>query len=310
MNAESIPDGIWPVMLTPFKARNVVDWNALKQLVDWYIGQGVHGLFSACLSSEALEMTDECKLELVKHVIEFSEGRVPVVAGVMGVVEKSKRIEMVHSVLEFGASAAVLTLCDVAPEDVCDEKWIEEMESHREQLIGLPLGVYECPWPYKRQLTPALTDYVTQYSEFRFLKETSCDLAEMTRKYEAGLASGLKVFSADAQTIYNAYKVGLNGYSGLQTNLWPELHVKLYECSKTDSVLAGKLQKFFVDYNWVLRRSYPASAKLYLRLASQLEITTTSFLNGAAVFDEDKEWLAEVVAAVRQLKDEGLCCTA
>lgn len=282
-------------MLTPFVKRNVIDLKALEQLVDWYVDQGVHGLFSACLSSEALDMTDECKLELVKHVIEFSDGRVPVIAGVMGVVERSKRLDMIRSVLDFGAAAAVLTLCDVAPEEAGDKQWIDEMERHREPLAGLPLGVYECPWPYHRMLTPALTEYVTQHTEFGFLKETSCDLAEMTRKHQAGLASGLKVFSADAQTIRAAYALGLNGYSGLQTNLWPGLHVKLYECFKTDPVLAEKLQEFFVEYNWVLGRGYPASAKQLLNQAHDMELNTLSFLNGASVGKDDQEWIDEMV---------------
>jgi 4-hydroxy-tetrahydrodipicolinate synthase len=226
----------------------------------------------------------------------------------MGVVERSKRLEMIHSVLGFGAAAAVLTLCDVAPEDATDEQWIEEMERHREQLAELPLGVYECPWPYKRGLTPALTEYVTQHSEFRFLKETSCDLAEMKRKQLAGLDSGLKVFSADAQSIREAYELGLNGYSGLQTNLWPSLHVKLFECYKIDPILAEKLQKFFVEYNWVLRRAYPASAKMYQRIANGVEIESCSFLNGATVSDDDAEWLANVAVAVKKIEEEQLCC--
>ncbi len=307
MKTKQIPDGVWPVMLTPFRGRNVVDWSALKQLVDWYVGQGVHGLFSACLSSEALEMTDECKLDLVKHVIEFADGRVPVVAGVMGVVERSKRVEMVQSVLEYGAAAAVLTLCDIAPQDATDEQWIDEMEWHREQLSGLSLGVYECPWPYHRMLTPALTDYVTRFAEFGFLKETSCDLAEMKRKHDAGLTSGLKVFSADARSIREAYALGLNGYSGLQTNLWPGLHVKLFECYKTDPVLAEKLQTFFVEYNWVLQRAYPASAKLLLKKAHHMELNTLSFLNGASVGEEDREWIDDVVDNVRSFSQRVGC---
>ena len=48
----NFPGGSWPVMLTPFTAENTVDYPALKELVDWYIENGVSGMFSVCQSSE------------------------------------------------------------------------------------------------------------------------------------------------------------------------------------------------------------------------------------------------------------------
>lgn len=291
-------------MLTPFSGKGRIDFQGLGKLIDWYIGQGVHGLFSACLSSESLHMTDVQKLALVKHVVEYVDGRVPVVAGVMGVADRARRIDMVQKVVEFGAKAAVLTLCDIVPESASDEQWIEEMEHHLDGLEGCPLGVYECPVPYHRMLTPVLTNYAIRHPEFLFLKETSGNLAEVERKSQAGTASGLKVFSADALTIADALRKGINGFSGLQANLWPALHVKLFECWRTDPELADRLQRFFVEYDWALSRSYPASAKLYLKTAHGLEIESRSFLNGASVGGSDQEWIDELAEAVGQFERE------
>ena len=295
---KDIPDGVWPVMLTPFAEKGRIDFQGLEELIDWYIGQGVHGLFSACLSSEALHMKDAEKLALVKHVVEYADGRVPVVAGVLGVADRARRIDMVKKVVGFGAKAAVLTLCDIAPAEASDAAWIEEMENHLQGLHGIPLGLYECPWPYHRMLTPELTEYVTRQPEFLFLKETSGNLVEIERKSRAGAVSGLKVFSADALTIAEALRRGINGFSGLQTNLWPALHVKLFECWRSDPELAERLQRFFVEYDWAVSRSYPASAKLYLKTAHGLDIKSLSFLNGASVGGSDQEWIDGLVQTV------------
>ena len=46
------PDGVWPVMLTPFTAEGKIDYPALRRLVDFYIDSGVSGLFAVCQSSE------------------------------------------------------------------------------------------------------------------------------------------------------------------------------------------------------------------------------------------------------------------
>ena len=68
-------------MITPFKAGGEeVDWDVLKGLVNWYIESGVDGLFSPCQSSEMFFLSRPERLELAKRVVEFADGRVPVVA--------------------------------------------------------------------------------------------------------------------------------------------------------------------------------------------------------------------------------------
>ena len=39
------PGGSWPVMLTPFTEDNKIDYDGLKELVDWYI----QTVFPECL---------------------------------------------------------------------------------------------------------------------------------------------------------------------------------------------------------------------------------------------------------------------
>lgn len=305
---KNIPEGVWPVMLTPFLSKEEIDFTALDRLIDWYIDQGVQGLFSACLSSEALQMSNESKRSLVRHVLDYTDGRVPVVAGVMGYASRNERVEAAAEVIEAGAQAAVFTLCDIVPASATDEEWIEEMEAHLALLGQTPLGIYECPWPYHRLLTPTLTDYVAQHREFLFLKETSGNLSEMVRKKASCSRTGLKVFSADALSIYKALQAGINGFSGLQTNLWPGLHVKLFQNWQQDAELAEKLQKFFVDYDWVLQRGYPASAKRFIKTAYGLEMKSLSYLNGASVKANDQEWIEKLAEDVRNFSRSVNCC--
>lgn len=66
-------DGIWPVMLTPFDENKKVDYEALRELVDWYIKKGVHGLFAVCQSSEMFFLSDEETIKIVKTVSEQAE---------------------------------------------------------------------------------------------------------------------------------------------------------------------------------------------------------------------------------------------
>ncbi|UKI33603.1 MAG: dihydrodipicolinate synthase family protein [Lentisphaeria bacterium] len=58
--------GIWPVVLTPFIDTGAIDFASYRNLLEWYIGNGVDGLFAVCLSSELYQLTASERLELAK----------------------------------------------------------------------------------------------------------------------------------------------------------------------------------------------------------------------------------------------------
>ncbi len=71
MKEKRFPGGVWPVMLTPFTEENQVDYPALKELVEWYIENGVDGLFAVCQSSEMFKLTLEERVGIAAKVKEF-----------------------------------------------------------------------------------------------------------------------------------------------------------------------------------------------------------------------------------------------
>ena len=74
------PGGSWPVMLTPFTEDNKIDYDGLKELVDWYIKNGVSGMFAVCQSSEMFYLSLDERVKYAAKTVEFAAGRVPVIA--------------------------------------------------------------------------------------------------------------------------------------------------------------------------------------------------------------------------------------
>lgn len=66
------PDGVWPVMLTPYTEKNTVDYHALEKLVEWYAGQGADGLFAVCQSSEMFFLSLEERARIAAFVKKIS----------------------------------------------------------------------------------------------------------------------------------------------------------------------------------------------------------------------------------------------
>ena len=77
---KEFPGGSWPVMLTPYTDKNEIDYDALKELVDWYIENGVSGMFAVCQSSEMFCLSLEERVKYATKTVEYAAGRVPVIA--------------------------------------------------------------------------------------------------------------------------------------------------------------------------------------------------------------------------------------
>ena len=65
---KEFPNGVYPVMLTPFTENNEVDYEALGKLIDWYIEKGVNGLFADCQSSEMFFLSLEERVKIGEFV--------------------------------------------------------------------------------------------------------------------------------------------------------------------------------------------------------------------------------------------------
>ena len=151
MKEKRFPGGVWPVMLTPFTEENQVDYPALKELVEWYIENGVDGLFAVCQSSEMFKLTLEERVGIAAKVKEFAAGRVPVIAS--GHISDSleEQIHELKLIAETGVDAVIMITNRMAAEDESDEVWISNTEKILEALPSeIRFGLYECPYPYKK----------------------------------------------------------------------------------------------------------------------------------------------------------------
>ena len=118
-----------------------------------YLHAGVKGLFANCQSSEMFELSDDEKLQIVRHVMNITEGRVPVVA--VGNFGKTiaGQADFINKIYDTGVQAAIIVTGLIALENE-QSKIFEEKVFRLFELTGkIPLGFYECPEPYKRVLT-------------------------------------------------------------------------------------------------------------------------------------------------------------
>lgn len=99
------PNGVWPMMLTPYRMDDMVDHEGLAALTHWYMANGVAGLFAACQPSEIFRLSPQECAALMGTTVKSVDGRATVVAS--GHVSTRRCLKR-SSLKLFNASTATL----------------------------------------------------------------------------------------------------------------------------------------------------------------------------------------------------------
>ena len=274
-NNISFPGGAWPVMLTPFTTDNKVDYEGLKALTKWYIDNGCSGLFSDCQSSEMFFLTKEERINIAKTVIDVAAGKVPVI--VSGHISDSMedQIDELKAIAALKPAALIFITNRFAKENESNEIWRKNCETVVAALPqDLPLGLYECPYPYKRLIDEDNLKRIAQSGRFYFLKDTCCDLNLLKKRAQIVKGSNLKIYNANTSTLLDSLKAGCHGFCGVMASFQMSLYA--YLCDHIDDKQSEKVQNLLTITSLIERQYYPVNAKYYLKVFENLPITTVT----------------------------------
>ena len=292
------PNGMWPVMLTPLEDNGNVDYLALEELINWYIEEGASGLFAVCQSSEMFYLSIDERKELTHFIKKISNGRVPVISS--GHVSYSLRdqIHELNMIAEAGADAVILLSNRLATANESDEILIERLKQIMNELPeNIPLGFYECPYPYKRVLSTKIVEFCVESGRFYFLKDTCCNIEEIKKKLEIMKGSNMKLYNANTSTLLESMKYGAAGYSGVMANFHPALYAWLLENWEKEPEKATYLQDVLTPCSFIELKNYPLSAKKYLAEEIGLSVKARTRKNIADYISETE------LSEVRQKKE-------
>ena len=279
------PGGVWPVMLTPYDDKMRVDEDGLAALVEWYIAHGVSGLFAACQSSEIMKLSLEERVRIVEITRKAAAGRVPVVASGHISDDFDAQLRELNAIAGTGADAVILITNHLAAPDEDDDVWMRNMETLLGRLDpALPLGMYECPAPYKRLLSLENIRACAETGRFYFLKDTCCDAVTIRARIQAIAGTNLRLYNANATTLLASLRAGAAGYSGVMANIHPELYVWLtanFNHPNADLVQAALTMGSLIE-----RQLYPVNAKYHLQALEGLPITTHSRVQDDSLLTE------------------------
>ncbi len=292
-------------MLTPFQESGAIDVPGLDRLTDFYLESGAAGLFANCLSSEMYELTDAERLSVTKQVVKRAGGQVPVVAtGTFG-GPVEQQADFVKHIYGTGVQAVIVISSQLVSADESDAVLLERMHQLMDLTEGIPLGMYECPAPYKRLISSDMLANLLPTGRLIYHKDTSLDAHEVSRRLEVATGYNFGLYDAYMVNAVSSLRAGAAGLCCIQGNIFPELVTWL--CAHFDDVSrqddVTRLQQFFTGCMDLVHAAYPTIAKYSLHQQG-LPISLYTRRQVEPLTQVLRDGIDELLKTVAQLKQE------
>lgn len=286
-----------PVMITPFNLKAKVDLDVVSNLVDFYLAAGVKGFFANCLSSEMYSITEDERLELTQHIVRYVNGRVPVVAtGSFGLTIEDKA-EFTKKIYDTGIDAVILITGHYANVEDSDEVLLKNFDRMFKLTGNIPLGMYECPAPYKRIIGPDTFKTLLSANRLVYHKDTSIDLEKVKAKLDIlkSTQNNLEFFDAHSPNAMYSLQMGARGMSSISGNFYPEILVWMVNNANNPAMQEEVkwLQAEISRVDPLIHIAYPMSAKYFLRKRG-LPVRTISRATALELTPDQKKTLDEI----------------
>lgn len=295
---QSVEKKFVPVMITPFNLKAKVDLDVVSTLVEFYLAAGVKGFFANCLSSEMYSISEDERIELTRHVVKQVDGRVPVVAtGSFGLTIADKAT-FTKKIYDTGIDAVILITGHFANIEDSDDILLRNFDQLFRMTGNIPLGIYECPAPYKRIIGTETFRRLLEADRLVYHKDTSIELEKVREKLDVLNETGntkLEFYDAHSPNAMYSLQMGARGMSSISGNFYPEILVWMVNNAndprKQEQV--KWLQSEISRVDPLIHVAYPMSAKYFLRKRG-LPIRTISRAHSLELTPQQKQTLDEI----------------
>lgn len=220
--------GSMTALITPF-TNGEIDAEAIERLVDFQIANGTSALVPCGSTGESATLTHQEHLDIVRLVVKFTRGRVPVIAG-SGSNSTAEAIALTKGVKEAGAAAALL----ISPyyNKPTQEGIYRHYRAIAEQT-GFPLIVYNIPARTASKIDATTIARLAEIENIVGLKEATGSLDEVQEVIRL-CGDRLEVYSGDDSLTLPIMAVGGAGVISVTANLLPR-----QSAAMTAAALAG-----------------------------------------------------------------------
>ena len=239
-------------LLTPMK-NDQIDIPRLRNLVEFHIEMGSHGLVAAGSTGESGTLSHEEKLLVIKTVVEQAKERIPVIAGT-GMNATRDCVKLTREAMECGAHAAlIMTPAYIKPTQ--EGLYLHYSEVAHE--VAIPIILYNVPSRTACDMLPETVAKLAKISNIVGIKEATGQMSRLQQILRLSEGS-IDVFSGDDFTAASWMLAGAKGNISAVANIAAKLMAKLCDlaldgdhaaCLRLNEQLSPLYELLFVETN-------------------------------------------------------------
>ena len=237
--------GVITALVTLFDAQGRLDVDALRKLVEFQIGAGVHGLHPCGSTGEVGVLTLEERQRIAHITVESARRRVPVFVQT-GAPSTAMTVALTQHARDIGADGATLVTPYYYRYDA--DGLIEHYARVAESVPDFPLYLYNIPQLTGNNLTPAIVAAIAnRCPNVLGLKDSSGMLRPAIDS--AALRDGAFQVAVGSDSLaLSALVVGLGACISGCANACPEPFVELYEAYWRGDLAAAQLAQAQIQH--------------------------------------------------------------
>lgn len=167
--------GSIPALITPFR-DGAVDEKALKDLVDWHVEEGSHGIVAVGTTAESPTLSHEEHEHCIEVIVKQAAGRIPVIAGA-GSNNTAESIRFVEHAEKVGADGLLV----VTPYyNKPNQRGLYAHYKALNDATSLPILIYNIPGRSIIDMTPATMGELAKLPNIVGVKDATGDVARVS----------------------------------------------------------------------------------------------------------------------------------
>lgn len=227
------PHGILPAMITPVTADGKINEKALRNLIEYEIQGGLHGIFAIGTTGEFYALTHDMYKEALEITVDQVAKRVPVYAGA-NAISTEESIKLAHIAEDVGVDAlSVLTPYFISVSQ-------KELIAHYTSIAAstkLPILLYDNSPKTHISIKPETSSVLADIENIVGMKDSAGDMTVTAEHIRRSRGKDFHVFMGRDTLIYSNLCLGGAGAVAACANVAPKLCADIY-----NKFMAGDLK--------------------------------------------------------------------
>ncbi len=226
-------------LVTPFNEGGV-DSKKLKALIDFHLAHKTDAIVACATTGEAATMPDEEHLATIREIVEYVDGRVPVIAGT-GSNDTAHGVKLAKEATAIGADA----LLAVTPYyNKASQEGIYRHFKATADATDLPIIVYNVPSRTNLNIAPATYKRLSEIENIVGVKE--CNMNQIPETVNL-CGDDLVLYSGEDGLVVPLLSMGGKGVISVASHIVPEtMHDMVMAFLNGDVATAAKMQASIV----------------------------------------------------------------